>query len=135
MSLSLPTGMPTRGVVALCIALSAFSSALVRSRTHKKPAWHPLADSQAHAFYNAQMTTEATERTKAMGKFRGSLWSQDDEFHAKEGRAIRSYAKSHKLQLSATLDALDRGMREHWQTPSGESPDQRVIPCRPRLNY
>ena len=135
MKLELPAALPTRSVIALCIALSAFSAALVRSRTRRPARWHPLNDSQAHAFYNAQMATEVSERTKAVGRFRGSLWSQDDEFHAKEARAIRAYAKSHKLHISALVDVLDRGMREHWQTPSGAIPDQRVIPCRPRLNY
>ncbi len=99
------------------------------------PAFRTLPDGPAHDVYAAAAEAEVKARGESSGRFRGSPWSQDDDFHNREGKFIRSYSKSHGLAMSSVIDALDRGMRAHWPTPNGVPLDQKVIPCRPRLSY
>jgi hypothetical protein len=124
-----------QSTVAASVVALVVAAALFQSRPPAIPAFHTLPDGQAHALYTAAAEAEVTARGQASGRFRGSPWSQDDDFHNKEGKFIRNYAKAHGVAMASAIDALDRGMRAHWPTPNGTPLDQKVIPCRPRLSY
>lgn len=122
------------------IALAAIMAAIGATLLHSRPSGpvahlRPLANAPAQAFYAAAAKEEVGERKKGQGKFRGSAWSQDDDFHYAEAQFLRSYSKSHRFTMGSVLDALDRGMREKWPTGDSPPPDQKVPPCRPRLSY
>jgi hypothetical protein len=114
----------------------AVACALYRSRPPARaPVFRPLSDHDARALYVAASDSELAARKKAVGRFRGSRWSQDDEFHNKEAHFVREWAASEHTTIGAVLDALDRGMHEGFRTAPNAVPDPRVIPCRPRLDY
>ncbi len=125
-----------RTYTAVCVTGAALAAAVLHSRpAATAPRLRRLAPADAHDFYSAAAEAEVEARKKAVGRFRGSPWSRDDDFHNKEAKFIRAYAKSHKVTIAGLIDVLDRGMRESWPTPPNATPDQKILPCRPRLNY
>ncbi len=126
----LKSGIGSAIIAAACLA------ALLRSRPRGPlPRIHPLPLAAAQELYVAAAEAEVLERKKAIGRFRGSPWSQDDEFHNKEAKFLRGEARARRLPLPVLIDNLDRGMHEGWPTGEAPAPDQTVLPCRPRLNY
>jgi len=123
---------PYIGACVICVALSA---ALVHSWPRRAPREAQVSLEQARAFYAEAAEREVGERVAALERFRSSEWSQQDDFHAHEASLIRDYARTHKMPVLGVLQALDRGMREKWPTPNGAAPQERIIPCRPRLTY
>lgn len=118
------------------VIVAVACAALVHSRPSSAPGGlRTIAGMATQEFYVAAAEAEVQARKKSEGRFRGSPWSQDDDFHNKEAKFIRAYGKSHKLPMGSLVDALDRGTREHWPLPAGVAPDLKVLPCRPRLNY
>ena len=108
---------------------------LIQSRVRMASArFRPLKEEDAQEFYAEAAEAEVVARENAAARFRGSPWSQDDEFHNKEATFVRDYSKKHRIPVASLLEVLDRGMHEKWSTV-GASPDPRVIPCRPRLTY
>jgi hypothetical protein len=85
--------------------------------------------------YSDVTSREVSERRQAALHYPGSNWSQQDDFHEQERTAITDYAESHEVNLSTVTRALDQGMREAWRTPGDAAISQRIVPCRPRLNY
>jgi hypothetical protein len=119
-----------------CVIAAVVVAALVHSSPHgPRPTLRAMPVGPARSFYLAAAEAEVETRKNAAGRFRGSPWSQDDQFHAKEAKFIRNYAKNHKVDIGTLVDALDRGMHEKWPTGAVPPPDQKVLPCRPRLNY
>ncbi len=128
--------LPLQTNLGLGVVLAVIGTAILHSRPPGAiPRLRVLAVASAQAFYAAAAKAEVDERKKGQGKFRGSAWSQDDDFHYAEAQFMRSYAKSHKMPMGSLLDALDRGMRDRWPTDDSPPPDQKVPPCRPRLSY
>jgi hypothetical protein len=128
-AISLQTSIAA-SVVALVIA-----AALFQARPVAIPGFRTLPNKEAHEFYERAAEAEVEARRAAAGKFRGSPWSQDDEFHNREAKFIRAYSKAHNIPIGSLVDALDRGMHAGWPTPPNATPDPKVIPCRPRLSY
>ncbi len=95
----------------------------------------PLPGAQAREAYLELTDKEPDERWEAALHFPGSLWSQQDDFGAKEAVAVRAFANHHHVSLGSVLDTLDRGMRGHWPTHPGVVVSTAVVPCRPRLSY
>jgi hypothetical protein len=121
--------------VGACVLGAALTAALARSWPPRQRSEPPLSVEQARAFYDVAADREVGERLAALERFRSSEWSQQDDFHAHEGNFIRDYAKTRGLPVRGVLEALDRGMREKWPAPGGVEPQERIIPCRPRLTY
>jgi hypothetical protein len=126
----LKNGVGSAILVAACLA------AILRSRPRGAiPRLHPLPIAAAQELYADAAEAEVLARQKAIGRFRGSPWSQDDEFHNKEAKLLRGEAMTRRVPLPVLIDNLDRGMHEGWPTGAAPAPDQTVLPCRPRLNY
>jgi hypothetical protein len=122
-------------VFAFFIIAGTVIAAGVRvSRVDARREQPTVDDPLAHALYAEVTDKEVEERRDATLRFQGSPWSQQDDFHAKERDLVHSVAASHGVTTSSVVDALDRGMRERWTTRA-EIVSQRVIPCRPRLEY
>jgi len=119
----------------LVIAGAAIAAGVRAGRVDAHPDTPRLDDATARVAYLDVTDKEVEERREAAFRFQGSAWSQQDDFHAKEREAIRSFAMSRGVSISSIVSALDRGMRERWPTRSGVLVSQRVIPCRPRLAY
>jgi len=127
---------PLADLVGSVIIGGTIFAALMRAGTSRP--FHlpgPASSAQAHLIYSEGAVKEPGERQEAARNFRGSPWSQDDDFHAKEKNRVKDYAKGHDLTVQSLLDGLDEGMRDHWLTPSNEQPNPKVMPCRPRLIY
>jgi hypothetical protein len=117
-------------IVGACIC-----AAMVRSAPRRMPMRKAPTPDEAHVIYNDATAREPEERLKSKGAFPSSPWSQDDDFHNKEMKAVKDYARSHRVSVGNVLDALDTGMRAHWETTATNIPSPKVMPCRPRLSY
>jgi hypothetical protein len=118
------------------VLVGVVAAALLHSRPRGRlPELHPLTQQSEREFYVAAAEEEAAARKKAAGRFRGSPWSQDDEFHNKEAKFLRVQARSRRTSIATMIDTLDRAMHEGWPTAPYPAPPQKVLPCRPRLNY
>jgi hypothetical protein len=118
-------------VVAACILV-----ALVRASVGRVP--HPTGAAtpdQERELFAEETDAEPFDRQDAARRFRGSPWSQDDDFHAKEMKRVKDFAKTHSVSISSLLDGLDEGMHKKWPTPAARTPNPKVMPCRPRLIY
>ncbi len=127
---------PREDLVGSCLIGAIILAALVRTVTSRP--FHvpgPATAAQAHQIYVDGVENEVEERADSARRFRGSPWSQDDDFHNKEMKRAKNVAKTHDVSMTSLLDAIDRGMRQHWSTPSGTVPNPKVMPCRPRLSY
>jgi hypothetical protein len=125
-----------RELVGSLVIGGAVFAATLRSgiaRRHGTPA--TATPDEAHAFYWASAAKEPEERREAARHFRGSPWSQDDDFHHKEMDRVKDNAGGRALSVSSKLEALDEGMRSGWPTPDDQHPTPKVKPCRPRLTY
>jgi hypothetical protein len=119
------------GVAILCFGLAVW-------RVEHAPVRREAAtidEGLARRAYREVTDKEPEERRAAARRFQGMLWSQQDEFHAKERQAMRNWAGAHHVTLSSVVSALDRGMRERWPVSPNVVVSQKVIPCRPRLTY
>ena len=94
-----------------------------------------MSEAQARQAYLDVTSREADERRDAAIRFAGSAWSAQDDFHARERGMVRAVASGRHVSVSSVVSALDRGMRDGWPTAAGVLVSQRVIPCRPRLQY
>jgi hypothetical protein len=125
-----------RGLVASGLFGVALGLAVARVLTANAP--HdptPLPDGLAHAVFLETTDREADERREGAFRFQGSLWSQEDDFFAKETAFVKSFASANRVSVGAILFALDRGMREKWPTHPDVVITPKVVPCRPRLAY
>jgi hypothetical protein len=95
----------------------------------------PVSPVQGQRVYSDGADREPVERQDASRRFRDSPWSQDDDFHSKEMKRVKEYAKVHDVSISSLLDALDDGMHQDWPTKARTPPNPKVMPCRPRLMY
>jgi hypothetical protein len=118
--------------IVLAVAVLA---ALRASGVRVKPEVPRTSEALAHQIYLDVTDHENDTRRGAALQFEGSLWSRQDEFHAKEKVTIRHVATLHHVNVSSVVNALDRGMRERWPVHSDVVVSQKVIPCRPRLAY
>jgi hypothetical protein len=118
-------------IVLAVSVLAALRAAGVRARLEGARMSDPLA----HQVYLDVTDQENDERRGAALQFEGSLWSRQDEFHAKERVTMRHVATIRHVSVSGVVNAIDRGMREHWPVHAGVVVSQKVIPCRPRLAY
>jgi len=130
-----PLEISVRTSAAASVIALVICAAMFQSRPPPVPALRPLGEVQAHEFYDRAAEAEGTTRKASANKFRGSPWSQDDDFHNKEAKFVRGYSKSHGVTIASLLDVLDRGSHAHWATPAGATVSQKIIPCRPRLSY
>jgi hypothetical protein len=78
---------------------------------------------------------ESAERREAAKTVPTDLWSRDDDFHKRELQRAHDWAQSHHAGLGETLDAVDRGLREHWPHNNPSPPATTTPPCRPRAIY
>jgi hypothetical protein len=128
--------LPLRDFLAYAIALFAFLVAGIRAtRVPVRAEASAMNEALARQAYVEITSREGDLRRNAALRFQGSPWSQQDEFHSRERGAIRSFAGAHRVSISSVVNALDRGMREHWPTSANVVVNQKVIPCRPRLAY
>jgi len=127
---------PLADIVGSCVIGAAILAALVRVATS-----HPFhlpgsaTSAQAHQVYSDGAEKEPGERQDAARRFRGSPRSQDDDFHYKESRRVKDFARNRDVSVTSLLNGLDEGMRRHWSTSSSNVPNPKVMPCRPRLIY
>jgi hypothetical protein len=123
-------------VLSCLVVLVAASVACWRAARAKAEPEVISADSTvARKAYDDVTSRETSERRQAALHFPGSNWSQQDDFHQEERGAITAYAESHNVSLSTVTSALDEGMREGWRAAGDATISQRIVPCRPRLNY
>jgi hypothetical protein len=125
-----------RDMVASGLFGVALGVAVVRT-LHSTPPAHSaeLPDAVAHEVYLETTDREADGRRDAAFRFQGSLWSQQDEFFAKQTSFVKRFAIDHRVSVGGILFALDRGMRERWPTHPDVVISPKVVPCRPRLAY
>ena len=123
-------------VLSCLVVLAAASVACWRAaRASADPEVVSGDEAVARQAFNDVTSRETSERRQAALHYPGSNWSQQDDFHEQERTAILAYADSHKVTLSTVMSALDEGMRESWRPPGDVTISQRIVPCRPRLNY
>jgi hypothetical protein len=113
----------------------AFFTALFLASAAPSRVTGPASRAQCQQLYAEAAEREPGERQDAARRFRGSLWSQDDDFHFKEAKRVKDFAKSRHASITSLLDALDEGMHQDWPVPSNNLPNPKVMPCRPRLIY
>jgi hypothetical protein len=125
-----------RDFVGSCMIGAALFTAVVRAGL-ARPAHVPrdATPVQTLELYTEDTEKEPGDRQDSARRFRGSPWSQDDDFHSKEMKRVKGFAKSHSVSVESLLDGLDEGMRQRWATPSENVPNPKVMPCRPRLIY
>ena len=129
-------GASKQTLAGAAVTVGVAAAALVHSMPPRAPdEFRAVPTREAQVFYVAAAEAEVSTRKKAEGRFRGSPWSRDDDFHNKEAKFIRTYAKAHRFTIAGLVDAEGRAMHEGWATPPGAIPDQKVLPCRPRLTY
>jgi hypothetical protein len=127
---------PLADIVGSCVIGAAIFAALVRASTsHPFHVPGPATPAQTHQVYAEAVEKEPGERADASRRFRGSPWSADDDFHSKETKRVKDFAKGHDVTVASLLNGLDEGMRQHWPTASNNVPNPKVMPCRPRLVY
>jgi hypothetical protein len=78
---------------------------------------------------------EPQARDEAARAFPGDPWSADDDFHNQEKRQVIAIAARRKVPIEAVLEAIDDGLREHWDEPDRALPIATVPPCHPRPDY
>ncbi len=66
------------------VALASMAAALAHSAPDAPTLFQPVPEREARAFYVKAAENEVATRKKAEGRFRGSPWSRDDEFHNNE---------------------------------------------------
>jgi hypothetical protein len=68
-------------------------------------------------------TAELADRKRAIeqDKWRGHLWSREDDRGHFERVNFRAIALNHKLSLTQVYLILDEGLRNHWPGPDGET--------------
>ena len=118
-------------VVVICLGIAIWRT----GRVHATREEATMNDDAARSAYFDVTEKEPEERRAAAQRFQGAPWSQQDEFHSRERKTMRAWAESRHVNLSAVVNALDRGMREAWPTSPNAVVVQKVIPCRPRLTY
>jgi hypothetical protein len=94
-----------------------------------------LQGAHAKDAYLELTSKEADQRRDAALHFPGSLWSQQDDFGANEGKLARRVANDRHVSIGSVLRVLDEGMRERWPTRPGATVIKKIVPCRPRLSY
>jgi hypothetical protein len=119
----------------LVIASAALTAAIRAGGAEVKHEAPSMNETLARQVYLDVTQREPEERRDAAMRFAGSAWSAEDDFHSRERALVRSLASSRRVSVSSIVYALDRGMREGWPTAEGVVVSQRVIPCRPRLQY
>jgi hypothetical protein len=127
---------PSANLVSSILIGATIFAGLVRASTSRP--FHvagPASVALAHQLYGEAVEREPGERQEAARRFRGSPWSQDDDFHSKEMKHVKGTAKSKDVSITSLLDALDQGMHQGWPTEAKNLPNPKVMPCRPRLSY
>jgi hypothetical protein len=120
-----------------CLLIGAMAALVMTVAATSRPVHvpGPASPARLHELYDTNVAKEPSERQDSARSFRGSPWSQDDDFHGKETNRVKDFAKVHDVSISSLLDGIDTGMREKWATPSNNVPRPTVMPCRPRLTY
>jgi hypothetical protein len=110
--------------------------ALGRALTARVPSRLPPADEALkREVFGYVASDEARERQEAAEAFPCDLWSRDDDFHERETRRARDWARSHRVRFEDALSAIDEGLRERWPSGNPTPPLATVPPCRPRPIY
>jgi hypothetical protein len=109
---------------------------LGRALTAGVPSQPPVADeAQRRDAFRYVASDEAAERREAAKTFPTDLWSRDDDFHSREAKRARDWARTHHARVGDALSAIDQGLREHWPSGSSVPLVATVPPCRPRAIY
>jgi len=109
---------------------------LGRALTASAPSQPPSADeAERRDAFRYVASDEAAERREAAKTFPTDLWSRDDDFHQREAKRARDWARTHHVGVGAALSAIDQGLREHWPSGSSVPLVATVPPCRPRAIY
>lgn len=87
------------------------------------------------AMFREIAAAEAETRENAARAFPGDPWSADDDFHNHEQRQAGAIAARRGVPLGSALDAIDEGLREHWDHPNPTPLVATVPPCHPRPIY
>jgi hypothetical protein len=125
-----------RNLVAWGVFGASLGLAVIRAVGSRPPHDEALLpDALGEEVFLATTDREMDERREGAFRFPGSLWSQEDDFFAKETTFVKAYAADHRVSVGAILHALDRGIREKWQVHPGVVVTPKVVPCRPRLAY
>jgi hypothetical protein len=110
--------------------------AVGRALTAPVPPLPPAPDdAQRRDAFRYVASDETAERREAAKTFPTDLWSRDDDFHSREARRAREWARSHHVRVGDVLSAIDQGLREHWPSGSSVPLVATVPPCRPRAIY
>jgi len=117
------------------IGLALFTGLFLAAPSRVSHVAKPASPMQRQQLYAEAAEKEPEERQDAARRFRGSLWSQDDDFHFKEAKRVKEFAKRRAVSVTSLLDALDEGMHEDWPVAAKNPPNPKVMPCRPRLTY
>jgi hypothetical protein len=120
------------GLFGAAVGLAVFRSLGANPPHDDRPLEEPLA----HEIYFEATDREGDQRREAAFRFPGSLWSQEDDFFAKQTMLLKNLAGNEGVALGSILFVLDRGMREKWPPAHADvviSP--KAVPCRPRLAY
>jgi len=80
---------------------------------------------------------EAAERKRAIehDKWKGHLWSREDDRGHFERVELRQVALRNKITLSQVYLILDEGIRDHWPGPDGEPLPATSPPLDPRSTW
>jgi len=100
-----------------------------------EPATAPLDAVQRRDAFRFVASDESAERREAAKTFPTDLWSRDDDFHQREMKRARDWARSHHASLPDVLEAVDQGLREHWPHNNPSPLVTTTPPCRPRAIY
>jgi hypothetical protein len=94
-----------------------------------------MDDAQQREVFRFVASDEAAERREAAKTFPTDLWSRDDDFHQRESKRARDWARTHHARVEDALSAIDEGLRARWPTGSSLPLVATVPPCRPRAIY
>lgn len=82
-------------------------------------------------------TAEVAERKRLVeqDKWKGHLWSREDDRGHQERMEMRLLATEHKLSLTQLYLILDEGIRNHWPGPDGAPLPATTPPLDPRTTW
>ena len=117
------------------VLLSAVLAA-VRAQSAPPPPRGPdrqLSQEERVATFAALASSEPTWRREAEIQFPGDVWSQDDDFHRREGTFARETATTRGVPVEEVLRAIDEGL--HGELGMSHQLVATVPPCKPRPFY
>jgi hypothetical protein len=103
------------------------------SATAPAPERH-ATDADRASMALAVAAEEPEWRGKSEESFPSDLWSQRDDFHAREASKIRALARGRGVPYEDVLRAIDDDLHARGKTV-GEARGARAVPCKPRPFY